>query len=259
MTKAGAVGRAVALAAGAVAGAGVLRRRRPLASVALLAGAGLAARGAFSPASPVFGRVLDRGDDERRMALTFDDGPGPSTGAVLDALARAGARATFFALGRQIVAHPHLARRIVEEGHQLASHGYDHGILVFRGSGHVRDQLLRTEEAADHAAGPGAMTRLFRAPHGFRGPTTVRTVHRLGYRTVGWSAGVFDSADPGVEAIVGRATEALGPGAILLLHDADGWAPERDRTQTAAAVPGICAAAHERGLALVRLDEMTLV
>jgi peptidoglycan/xylan/chitin deacetylase (PgdA/CDA1 family) len=71
-----------------------------------------------------------------------------------------------------------------------------------------------------------------------------------------WSAGVFDTAEPGPAAIARRTTRALAPGAIILLHDADGWAPERPRQQTAEALPEICRAARVRGLELVTLEEL---
>ena len=47
---------------------------------------------------------------------------------MLDALRDSGARATFFVLGRHVEAHPELVRRISEEGHEIASHGYDHAL-----------------------------------------------------------------------------------------------------------------------------------
>jgi peptidoglycan/xylan/chitin deacetylase (PgdA/CDA1 family) len=240
----------------AVAAAG-LARRRPGAAIAGAGAAAAVAAAAFMPRSPAFGRALVRGPlDRPRAALTFDDGPGPSTAAVLDALADAGARATFFVLGRQAERHPALVRRIAAEGHQLASHGYDHGILIFRGPGHVEDQLLRAERAVEAAAGAGAMSRLFRAPHGYRGPATALGARRAGYRMAAWTRGVFDSAEPGAAAIARRTARALEPGAIVLLHDADGWAPERPRQQTADALPEICRAARARGLELVTLDEL---
>ncbi|MGB1712539.1 MAG: polysaccharide deacetylase family protein, partial [Miltoncostaeaceae bacterium] len=174
----------------------------------------------------------------------------------LDALADAGVRATFFVLGRQARRHPDLVRRMHQEGHQVASHGYDHGILVLRGPAHVRDQLVRTEEAVRDAAGPGVLTRVFRAPHGFRGPGTWPAVRASGYRMAGWTRGVFDSVDPGPDVVAERSASALAPGCILLLHDADGWDPDRLRAHTAAAIPDICAAAQEKGLELVTLDEL---
>jgi len=115
---------------------------------------------------------------------------------------------------------------------------------------------VRTEEAVRDAAGPGVLTRVFRAPHGFRGPGTWPAVRASGYRMAGWTRGVFDSADPGPDVVAERSARALAPGCILLLHDADGWDPDRLRAHTAAAIPDICTAAQEKGLELVTLDQL---
>src|ERR671938_1159831 len=60
-------------------------------------------------------------------ALTFDDGPDPDgTPAVLDALDAAGAHATFFLVGEQLMRHHALAREAAARGHELALHGFEH-------------------------------------------------------------------------------------------------------------------------------------
>lgn len=256
MTRSRTIRRVVAVEAVIVGAAALVARRRPIMAVAVVGAATLGAWAAFRPGSPVFGPVLRRGPEQPRAALTFDDGPGPSTAAILDALAHEGVLATFFVLGRQVRRHPDLLRRMHDEGHQIASHGYDHGIMVMRGPRYVRDQIQRTEDAVAEALGGEGPSRLFRAPHGFRGPTTWLAVRSTGYRMIGWTKGVFDSADPGAQVVVERSARALGPGCILLLHDADGWGPNRPRAHTAAAIPGICAAAREKGLDLVTLDSL---
>lgn len=250
MRKSKVVQRAVMVEAGLTAAAVLVGRRRPVVGAAVLGVGALAARGAFGRNSPLFGRVVDRGPDTTpRVALTFDDGPGPSTPKILDALAASSTRATFFVLGRQVERHGDVVRRMVAEGHEIACHGYDHGILVFRDNDHVENQIHACERAVAEAVGNDEhLTRMFRAPHGFRGPLTTRAVARLGYRTIGWTTGVFDSDQPGVDVIAERSCAALEPGAILLLHDADGWDPDSSRDQTAEALPIICATARERGL-----------
>lgn len=256
MRKGDTVKAALLAEAGVVAAAAALRKR-PLASGGLLAAGALGAWGAFARNSPLYGRVHHRGSgDQPRFALTFDDGPGTSTPAVLDALAAHGARATFFVLGRQVERHPDLVRRIVTDGHEVANHGYDHGILVFRGAAHVADQLSRTAAAVADAVGADAITRWFRAPHGFRGPLTTMAARRAGYRMAGWTTGVFDSDQPGADVIAARAGKALAPGTILLLHDADGWNPSASRTQTAEAIGPICAAGRALGLEPVALGDL---
>ena len=215
----------------------------------------LGAWGMFGASSPLFGGVVD-GKRIRKnvVALTFDDGPSPdTTPRILDILRAEGVRATFFVLGKHAERHPELVERIVREGHELGNHGYDHGILAFAGATQVHRQLQRTERLLRKAGGPPV--RVFRAPHGFRSPFVARTARRLGYVTCAWSAGVFDTAKPGADVIIARSTKALKPGAILLLHDADGWGDD-DRSQTADALPGIIAAARERELDFLTMTEL---
>ena len=257
MRKGQAVHRAAWVGAAAAAASASQARRHPAAALAIIATVGMAGMAAFMPRTPAFGRSLWRGPADRpRAALTFDDGPGPSTPEVLDALGREGVRATFFVLGQQVERHPEIVRRMVAEGHQLANHGYDHGILIFRGARHVREQLRRTERAVERAVGADAMTRVCRTPHGFRGPATALACSRAGYRMAAWTHGVFDSAEPGVAVIARRASRALAPGTILLLHDADGWAPGRPRQQTVDALSEICRSARAREIELVTLDDL---
>ena len=215
----------------------------------------LGAWGMFGASSPLFGGVVD-GKRIRRdvVALTFDDGPSlETTPRILEILRAEGVRATFFVLGKHAERHPELVEQIVRDGHELGNHGYDHGILAFAGATEVHRQLQRTERLLRRAGGPPV--RVFRAPHGFRSPFVARTARRLGYITCAWSAGVFDTAKPGADVIVARSTKALKPGAILLLHDADGWGDD-DRSQTAEALPGIIAAARGRGLEFLTMSEV---
>ena len=212
---------------------------------------------AFTPNNPLFGRVIGGGRVlAPKAAITFDDGPSAEfTPPILDALAEAGVRATFFALGRQVRAHPEIARRIVAEGHELASHGDDHRLLTFEGPTGIAHQLRALDEAVVGATG-AAPAPLFRAPHGFRSPFLVPVARRLGYRVVGWTAGVWDTAKPGIERIVDRSVSRLYPGAILLLHDADGSGNGDDRSQTVEALPLILEAGKEQGIQFVTISEL---
>jgi peptidoglycan-N-acetylglucosamine deacetylase len=211
--------------------------------------------GCFAHNAPLFGRVVDGvGVHDDVVALTFDDGPSQeTTPRVLDALRSADARATFFVLGKHAERHPELVERMVREGHEVASHGYSHGLLVFASPGEITDELLRTQRLLEEAGAPPV--RLFRAPHGFRNPFVVRVCRRLGYRVVGWTKGVFDTRLPGADVIAQRSVDALRPGAILLLHDADG-SGDGDRSQTADALPAILEGVRERGLHAVTMSEL---
>jgi peptidoglycan/xylan/chitin deacetylase (PgdA/CDA1 family)/uncharacterized membrane protein YbhN (UPF0104 family) len=211
--------------------------------------------GCFAPNAPIFGRVVDgTGVHDPVVAITFDDGPSPdTTPRVLDALRDADARATFFILGRHAEQHPKIVERIVREGHEVANHTYGHGIMVFAGAREITRELLRTHRLL--LASGARPPRLFRAPHGFRNPFVVRVARRLGYRVVGWTKGVFDTAMPGADVIAERSRKALRPGAILLLHDADGNG-DGDRSQTADALPEILRDVSAAGLTAVTVSEL---
>lgn len=200
---------------------------------------GGAVHGAFHRNSPFFGRALGKIESDRKVvALTFDDGPNPqATPRILDTLGEKGVRATFFVLGSHAERWPELVRRISHEGHQLGNHGYFHRKLQFKSPFYVSRDIRLGIRAIKRAGAPAP--RYFRAPHGFRSPWTTPIASSYGERTVGWSLGVWDSDRPGVDEIVRRTLEGVSPGSIVLLHDGDGYNPNGDRMQTAAALPHI--------------------
>ncbi len=227
-----------------------------LAGLAGLAAAGLAAHGTWHRNSWIFGRPLTHLPGPGAVvSITFDDGPNPqATPAILDVLARERVSATFFVLGRHAERWPELVRRAAREGHQLGNHGFWHRKLHRRGPGYVRDDLSRGTDAIVEASG-GVRPRHFRAPHGFRSPWVTPIAHSLGQRTVGWSLGVWDSARPGAGEIARRAIEGMDAGAILLLHDGDGYDASGDRTQTAEALPLIIHGLRARGFQFATLPD----
>ncbi|MHB0866836.1 MAG: polysaccharide deacetylase family protein [Thermoleophilia bacterium] len=210
------------------------------------------------PSFPLFGRSFHRGRrNGNSVALTFDDGPrSPHTDRILDALKAESVPATFFVLGDNAMKHPQLVRRMELEGHRVANHGMDHRILMWAGAREAVDQITRGDEAL-RSAGVIDPAPLFRAPHGWLSPTAHGAISSRGYRVIGWTKGVWDTANPGVDTIVSRTNEVLQPGSILLLHD--GWQgdeAEADRSQTAAALPAIIRQAQSRGLRFVTVEQL---
>ena len=208
---------------------------------------GGAIHGAFHRNSFVFGPALGKIESDRKVvALTFDDGPNPdATPRILDTLREKGVRATFFVLGSHAERWPELVRRISHEGHQIGNHGYFHRKLQFKSPFYVSRDIRLGIRAIRRAGAPAP--RYFRAPHGFRSPWTTPIASSYGERTVGWSLGVWDSDRPGVDEIVRRTLEGVEPGSIVLLHDGDGYNPDGDRMQTAAALPLIIDRLKEQG------------
>jgi len=224
---------------------------------ALGATLGAWAYGTYDPNSPLFGRVVGRGPRAGRVAyLTFDDGPNPAaTEPILETLAAEGVPAAFFMVGEHVRRFPHVARRVAAAGHEIGNHTLRHRKLHFAGPARIRDELEHTHALIVETT--GRTPRAFRAPHGYRNPFVTRTARRLGLTVFGWTFGVWDS-DPRVaaEEIRRRVRARLRPGAIVLLHDGDGYDPHGDRSRTAAALRGIIADARAAGYSFGSLAEL---
>jgi len=209
--------------------------------------------GVFWPERGMYGATLWHGPARPEVALTFDDGPSPSTTPrVLEELAKSGTQATFFVVGRKAQAHPELVREIVAAGHDVGLHGFEHDRLFsLRGSTRVTEDIRRTQDAIEAAGAP--RPTLFRPPIGFVSHFTVWGARRAGVTLVGCSARALDGfkgASP--DKVAARLTRALAPGALLAMHDAS----ERDDYVPAslAALPRVLSALREQGLQAVTLS-----
>lgn len=221
-----------------------------------LGAAGVAAYGAYAPNSGLYGRSVSRGaPGSRRVYLTFDDGPSLSaTATILETLARDAVPAAFFMVGDFVRREPALARAVAQAGHEVGNHTQNHVKLHRRGPARVRRELEEAHDVISETV--GRPPRTFRAPHGYRNPFVGRTVRRLKYTLFGWTFGVWDSARPGAEEIRRRVRRRLVPGAVILLHDGDGYDFHGDRTQTAEALPGIIRDARDAGFVFAPLGEL---
>jgi peptidoglycan/xylan/chitin deacetylase (PgdA/CDA1 family) len=186
----------------------------------------------------------------RRVALTFDDGPGPQTPAVLRILRRARIHATFFELGVQVRLYPGLVRRVLAGGHAIANHTYDHRIVTGLSPADQASELERTQ-AALRTATNGYQPCLFRPPAGAINGDAVALARRHRLLSVLWTVDPRDWALPGTDAIVARVLGNVRPGAIVLMHDAGG-----PRAQTVAALPRIIAALRARHYGFATVPEL---
>ncbi|MDP8910867.1 MAG: polysaccharide deacetylase family protein [Actinomycetota bacterium] len=203
--------------------------------------------------------VRCRGDalDAKLVALTFDDGPGDWTGAILDLLAAHGARATFFVLGHSIAGREDVLRRTVADGHELGNHTFGHHHPLELSDAALREELrLTSERIADVT---GVPPRLARPPYGEDAERFAQIAAELELSpTVLWSVDPLDWQEPPSQTVARRTLDAIHPGAIVDLHD--GFRirgdVERSRQPTAEAVARIIPALHERGYELVTVSEL---
>ena len=188
-------------------------------------------------------------NDEKIVALTFDDGPSKYTQQFLDILDKYDVKATFFNLGENIDQYPELAKKVVEKGHQLASHTYNHKQLNKLDAAEfikqVDDNAKRIEEVT------GVSTSFIRAPYGeFSSECWLNSKGSI-TAAVNWTEDSEDWSLPGVDAIVTKAADDVNPGSIILMHDGGG-----EREQGLEALPKIIEKVKAKGYRFVTLDEL---
>lgn len=148
------------------------------------------------------------------LAITFDDGPGKYTGALLDGLAERGVHATFFVNGVNASGWPETLKRIVNEGHQLANHTYNHKNLNTCSAQTVAYEISAVQ-ALITAAG-GDENAYIRAPYG-NANKTVKSV--VTAPLIYWSVDPEDWKYRNAETVRSNIEAGVFDGAIILVHD----------------------------------------
>ena len=187
------------------------------------------------------------------VALTFDDGlNGATTSAVADLLEQYDMRGTFFVVGQTLDAQVALARQLMERGHLIGNHSYDHVRADPRDTDYSELQRAEIEFKRTIDVCP----RLFRPPFGAETPFTKAAVRRAGMRTVLWDVEVADWSETDPARLASHVLEAVRPGSIVLLHDGSDGQPGADRSVLLAALPTILAGLRDRGLQGVTVDRL---
>ncbi len=187
----------------------------PLVSIAIVfVGASRIDSGFFLPA------VTSYPCPEKKIALTFDDGPDLDfTLAVASLVERYGGRATFFCIGHRVERQPDLIRQVHERGHQVGNHSYSHGKWIdFKSKQGWLQEIRRTDAALALATNMQPPT-LFRPPYGVTTPHLAAALRETGHTVVGWRVRPFDTAVQNPTQIVQRILARVKPGDIILLHD----------------------------------------
>ena len=213
--------------------------------------AGIWASPALAPIAPPVATALGiprRTEAEDAVALTFDDGPHPQgTVAVLEALQRANAAATFFLVGEQVDRHQSLARELASAGHAIAVHGHRHRNLLRLTPRQFGDDLDRGIAAIADAT--GVEPCYYRPPYGIFSPPALGIVHRRGLRPLLWSRWGHDwRGRASGAAIADEVSTDLRSGDVLLLHDADHYSDSGCWRNTAAALPAVLGRIERAGL-----------
>ncbi|ROP52867.1 cellulose synthase/poly-beta-1,6-N-acetylglucosamine synthase-like glycosyltransferase [Streptomyces sp. PanSC9] len=201
------------------------------------------------------GRTTSLGVPDHRLVLTFDDGPDPEwTPKVLDVLKKHHAHAVFFVTGTMSSRYPELVKRMVDEGHEVGLHTFNHPDLSYQSKKRIDWELSTNQLAITGAA--GVRTSLFRPPYSSfadamddKSWPVTEYIGTRGYITVVNNTDSEDWKKPGVDEIIRRATPHGGKGAIVLMHDSGG-----DRHQTVQALDRFLPTLQQQGY---RFDNLT--
>jgi len=165
------------------------------------------------------GTLIHRVDtDQKKIALTFDDGPVPEkTTAILHLLERLKVPATFFLVGRNIERYPELTRNIVSHGHELGNHSYSHQRMVLVGYDFVQKEIEQTDQLIRQAGFTGEIR--FRPPNCLKLVNLPRYLAEHNITSVTWDVEpetYVNGTDS--HALVQYTLAHTRPGSIILLH-----------------------------------------
>ncbi len=156
--------------------------------------------------------------DDKRIALTFDDGPHYKyTAEILDILAEHDVRATFFVVGSLAEKYPELILRELSEGHEIASHTWSHPHLNMISKAALENELTVTEEFLYELA--EYRPRLFRPPEGKCPENVLRVAGEMDYEVILWTVDTLDWAHTPSDTISQNVLDNTESGSIILCHD----------------------------------------
>jgi hypothetical protein len=168
-----------------------------------------------------FNQIWDIPNTEKKVFLTFDDGPTPEiTEWVLNVLETHQIRATFFCIGHNIEKHPELFKKVIAAGHQIGNHTFNH----LKGwktdnSTYIRNVKACEDTIVKYSDGK-INSRLFRPPYGKIKPSQSRLLRKQGYRIIMWDVISMDfdkTITP--EKCLQNVIENVEQGSIIVCHD----------------------------------------
>lgn len=205
--------------------------------------------GSYFVHSQFYMKTICKADiNEKKIALTFDDGPLDSyTPQILSVLNASKVKATFFCIGKNAQVNSGLLREIIEQGHIIGSHSYSHSFWFDLLS--PKNMQADLQEAHNlFKKELGLNVRWFRPPYGVTNPNLKKAVERMGYTAIGWNVRSMDTVAKDEQALSNKLKQLLKPGAIFLFHDT--------MHITVKVLPGFISYAQQQGYEIVPLDKL---
>jgi peptidoglycan/xylan/chitin deacetylase (PgdA/CDA1 family) len=209
----------------------------------------------MSPYSQALGTFPYRGTGPAKVvALTFDDGPNePYTSQIADFLGERQIKATFFQVGRAVLRHPEVTRRLVADGHVIGNHSFTHEFTNCLSPRTVAAEVRKGQAAL---ATVGVRPALYRPPWLLRIPALPGVLADHGLRPVsGQFCHPLEVFQPRAQMIADGVLAKATPGSIVIFHDGyDGH--DGNRASTVAAAKIVVNRLSEDGFGFVTVDEL---
>ncbi|WP_425806293.1 polysaccharide deacetylase family protein [Desulfitobacterium sp. Sab5] len=186
---------------------------------------------------------------EKKVALTFDDGPdGSVTPKILDTLSRYHVNANFFFIGQNAKAYPAIVKRAFNEGNLVLNHSYSHPQFTQKSEAFITHELDQTDTLLKTLT--GSTPEFIRPPYGIVTDQVLNVAKARGQKLIIWSTDTLDWSQKEKENIVQNVLLNVRPGEIILMHS------NGDKQATAEALPAIIEGLQAKGYKIVTLKEL---
>lgn len=195
-----------------------------------------------------------------KVVLTFDDGPDPRyTPKVLKILEKAGIKACFFVLSQKAIKYPEIIKQIVDQGHEIGSHGIKHLPSWFMGPGATLKEIKESSESIEKISNSSLIG--FRPPWGLINLAALLYLLKKNQKAFLWTFMCWDwTKKTTPESIKEKVKRRIRDGSILVLHDSDTefGAAQGSTKEMIAALPGIIEILNNQGYQAVLSRDLTL-
>lgn len=165
---------------------------------------------------PVYFR--NSAEKNKRIAITFDDGPTIYTALILELLEQHQAKATFFCIGQQIEKYPNILKQAFDQQHLIGNHTYTHAKNTgFLSTEKMLEEITKNDRIIEAVIGVKPL--LYRPPFGVTNPHVAKAVKRSGHAVIGWSIRSLDTVISDEKKILETVISKVKPGSVILFHD----------------------------------------
>lgn len=161
--------------------------------------------------------IWDIPNHENKVYLTFDDGPTPEiTEWVLNQLEQYNAKATFFCIGKNIIAHPEIFNQIIEKGHGIGNHTHNH----LNGWKTTTDEYIKNSMQCSEISDQFENNKIFRPPYGKIKAAQAKKLRQQGYKIIMWDvlSADFDQSISKEECL-NNVLSSTKSGSVIVFHD----------------------------------------